>query len=228
MHYQFHFDFLERYLPALIDGLAVTLLLAFVGILGGFAVGLGCALASTSRYMALRWTARVYVEAMRNTPMLVQVFVIFFGFPSFGIRLSPMAAAFTALVANNGGYMAEIIRAGIQSTHRSQVEASESLGLTYWQTLRYIVLPPAIERVFAPAVSQSVLLMLSTSIVSAIGVEDLTGVANIVASETFRSMEMYLVIAAIYLTLTYLFRVILAAVGLVLFTRSRRRFLGQA
>ena len=182
---------------------------------------------STLPWGILRVFVRCYVEAVRNTPLLVQVFVIFFGLPNIGIRFSPLTSALIALVLNNGGYIAEIVRAGIQSTHRSQIEAAESLGLTHGQALRLVVLPPALEKVFTPVVSQSVLLMLSTSLVAAIGVEDLTGAAMIASSETFRTMETYLVIAVVYVALNFLFRAVLNLAGLVIFTRSRRRLLGR-
>lgn len=228
MEYQFHFGALVDYVPAIIDGLWLTLLLSFVGIAGGFFVGLAGAIASISGSWPLRFLVRCYVEAVRNTPLLVQIFVIFFGLPSIGVRLSPVTSVFIALVVNNGGYITEILRAGIQSTHKSQVEAAVSLGLTFPQTLRYVVLPPALERVYPPVVSQSVLLMLSTSLVSAIGVEDLTGAAMIASSETFRTMEVYLVISVAYIALNYIFRAVLGSVGFLIFTRSRRKVLGRA
>lgn len=223
MDYTFQFGPLATYIPQFLSGFWLTMLLSFVGIFGGFALGVGCAIASTSPWWLLRLFVRCYVEAMRNTPLLVQIFVIFFGLPNIGIRMSPMSSVLIALVLNNGGYIAEIVRGGIQSTHRSQLEAAESLGLSYFQTLRFVILPPALEKVFTPVVSQCVLLMLSTSLVSAIGVEDLTGAAMIASSETFRTMEVYLVIAAIYVSLNFIFRALLNAAGLMIFTRSRRQ-----
>lgn len=225
MDYTFQFGPLATYIPQFLSGFWLTMLLSFVGIFGGFALGVGCAIASTSPWWAPRLLVRCYVEAMRNTPLLVQIFVIFFGLPNIGIRMSPMSSVLIALVLNNGGYIAEIVRGGIQSTHRSQLEAAESLGLSYFQTLRFVILPPALEKVFTPVVSQCVLLMLSTSLVSAIGVEDLTGAAMIASSETFRTMEVYLVIAAIYVSLNFVFRALLNAAGLMIFTRSRRQLL---
>jgi len=227
MDYTFQFGILMNYLPQFVSGFWLTLLLSFIGIFGGFALGVCCAVTSTLPWKIPRALVRCYVEAMRNTPLLVQVFIIFFGLPNIGVRLSPLTSALIALVLNNGGYIAEIVRSGIQSTHRSQVEAAESLGLTYGQTLRLVVLPPALEKVFTPIVSQSVLLMLSTSLVAAIGVEDLTGAAMIASSETFRTMEIYFVIAIAYVALNFLFRAVLNFAGLLIFTRSRRRLLGR-
>lgn len=228
MDYTFQFGPLLNYLPQIVSGLWLTIGLSFVGIFGGIALGIFCAVLSTSSSAAPRLLVRLYVEVVRNTPLLVQIFVIFFGLPNIGVRLSPLTSVFIALVLNNGGYVAEIVRGGIEATHRSQVEAAESLGMTYFQTLRYVILPPALERVFTPVVSQCVLLMLSTSLVSAIGVEDLTGAAMIASSETFRTMEIYLVVAVVYVSLNFVFRAMLNLAGLMIFTRSRRRLLGRA
>ncbi len=225
MEYTFQFGPLATYVPQFLSGFWLTMLLSLVGIFGGFTIGVGCAVASTLPWLLPRILVRCYVEAMRNTPLLVQIFVIFFGLPTIGIRMSPLSSVLIALMLNNGGYIAEIVRGGIQSTHRSQLEAAESLGMTYFQTLRFVILPPALEKVFTPVVSQCVLLMLSTSLVSTIGVEDLTGAAMIASSETFRTMEVYLVIAVIYVSLNFLFRVLLNAMGLMIFTRSRRKLL---
>jgi polar amino acid transport system permease protein len=228
MNYTFQFGPLLNYLPQVVSGLWLTLVLSFVGIFGGIALGVASAVLSTSPWKPGRLLVRIYVEVTRNTPLLVQIFVIFFGLPNIGIRLSPLVSVFIALVFNNGGYVAEIVRGGIEATHRSQVEAAESLGMTYFQTLRFVILPPALEKVFTPIVSQCVLLMLSTSLVSAIGVEDLTGAAMIASSETFRTMEIYLVIAVVYVVLNFVFRGVLNIAGLMIFTRSRRRLLGRA
>lgn len=228
MQYTFQFGPLWTYLPQFLSGLALTMLLSAVGIFGGVALGIGIAVLSTLPSTLLRVLTRCYVEAMRNTPLLVQIFVIFFGLPSLGIRLSPLVSVMIALVANNAGYIAEIVRAGIQSTHRSQIEAAESLGMTLPQTLRFVVLPPALEKVLTPMVSQCVLLMLSTSLVSAIGVEDLTGAGMLASAETFRTMEVYLVIALVYVGLNFAVRAMLSGFGLMLFKRSRRKLFGGA
>ncbi|MBB3317445.1 MULTISPECIES: amino acid ABC transporter permease [unclassified Rhizobium] len=227
MQYTFQFGPLIAYLPQFLSGLWLTMQLSIVGIFGGFALGVGLAIVSTLSWFLPRFLVRCYVEIVRNTPLLVQIFVIFFGLPNIGIRMSPLTSVTIALVFNNAGYIAEIVRGGIQSTHRSQFEAAESLGMTYLQTLRFVILPPALERVFTPVVSQCVLLMLSTSLVSAVGVEDMTGAAMIASSETFRTMEVYLVIAAVYVTLNFIFWALLNLLGLIVFRRSRRKLLGR-
>jgi polar amino acid transport system permease protein len=227
MQYTFQFAPLIAYLPQFLGGLWLTMLLSVIGIFGGFALGIGFAVVSTLPWLLPRFLVRCYVEAVRNTPLLVQIFVIFFGLPNIGVRMSPLTSVMIALVLNNAGYIAEIVRGGIQSTHRSQFEAAESLGMSYMQTLRFVILPPALEKVFTPVVSQCVLLMLSTSLVSTIGVEDMTGAAMIASSETFRTMEVYLVIAAVYVTLNFVFWALLNLMGLIVFRRSRRNLLGR-
>ena len=142
------------------------------------------------------------MEAIRNTPLLVQIFIVYFGLASIGIKLGAFTAAIAALVINVGAYTAEIVRAGIESVPRSQLEAAQCLALSRWQVLRHVVLPPAIERVWPALTSQYVLLMLASSITSQISTEELTAIANRVQSDTFRSIETYLIVAAAYLVLS--------------------------
>jgi len=139
---------------------------------------------------------------IRNTPLLVQIFIVYFGLASIGIKFGAFTAAIAALVINVGAYTAEIVRAGIESVPRSQLEAGACLALGRWQVLRHVVLPPAIERVWPALTSQYVLLMLASSITSQISAEELTAAANRVQSDTFRSVETYLVVAAAYLVLS--------------------------
>jgi polar amino acid transport system permease protein len=213
---------LQRW-PLLLDGLWVSLLLTVVGVALGTAIGIAGALGRTSRHALLRWALRAYVELFRSTPLLVQLFLVFFGLPSLGIRLSPVVAACVTLVLNNGAYTTEIVRVGIAATPLGQIEAAMSLALKPWQILAFIVIPPALERVYPTLVSQNVLLMLSTSVTSAIGVQELTGSAAAINSDTFRSLEVFLTSAAIYLLLTYVQRAALFAAELMLFPHRRAR-----
>ncbi len=211
---------LERW-PILLGGLALSIVLTLVGMFLGTGAGLLIALARRSAHWPLRWLSRGYVEAFRNTPLLVQLFVIYLGLPTLGIRFSPVAAASVSLVLNNAAYTGEIIRAGLAATPRGQVEAAQSLALRPWQTFVFIVLPPALARVYPPLVSQNVLLMLSTSITSAIGVQELTAVASDINSDTFRSIEVFTAAGVLYLALNYLQRLLLWSLGLKLFRDSR-------
>lgn len=211
---------LQRW-PLLLDGLALTLVLTAIGVVFGTGLGLVLALARRAKAWPLRWLARAYVEIFRNTPLLVQLFVVFLGLPSLGIRLSPIAAAALTLVLNNAAYTCEIIRAGLAATPAGQVEAARSLGLRPWQTLAFIVLPPALARIWPALVSQNVLLMLSTGITSAIGTQELTAAASDINSDTFRSIEAFALAAACYLALNYLQRTLLWALGRPLFRSTR-------
>jgi len=166
--------------------------------------------------------ATAYVEVVRNTPLLVQIFLLYFGLASIGLRLPVFATAVFALSINIAAYSSEIIRAGIQSIAPGQIEAAECLGMTKLQIITHIVLRPAIERVYPALTSQYVLLMLATSITSQISAEELTGIGNLIQSETFRSFEVYAVIAVCYIVLSIAVRLALSGVGLVAFPRRRR------
>lgn len=223
MNYHLQFGVVAEFLSTLMDGLWLTMALSVVGIIGGFILGVtGAAVISTSRG-TLAFSLRCYVELFRNTPMLIQLMVLFFGLPSVGIRLSPLSAAMTALVLNNTAYVIEIVRSGINSIHKGQYEAATSLALTPYQTLRYVVVPPALEKVFTPLISQSVMLMLSTSIVSTIGVSELTGAAMQISSDTFRALELYLAVALMYVVLNYLLQFILHTIKIAIFGRGTRK-----
>jgi polar amino acid transport system permease protein len=197
---------------ALLDGVVVTLLLSSAAMLGGLAIGITCAAARVYGTPALRWLVAAYVETIRNTPLLVQLFLIFFGLPSLGVRLDGMTAAIIALVINLGAYTTEIVRAGLEAVPQAQIEAGSSLGLSGFQVFRYVVLFPALKAMIPALSSQFVLLMLATSIVSQISVPDLFHVASIVQSRTFRDFEVYTVIGALYLALAFLFRGLFALI----------------
>jgi polar amino acid transport system permease protein len=199
-----------------------TILLAGTSIAIGFVVALVCAIIRSGKNRLASGLVGAYVEVIRNTPLLVQIFIVYFGLPSLGLRLSAETAAVIALVINTGAYGSEIIRAGIESIAKGQIEAAECLGLNKLQIYWHIVLIPAVERVYPALSSQFVLLMLSSSITSQISAQELTAEANMIQSETFRSFEVYLIVAAVYLALSVLFRVVLWAIGEVAFVRRRK------
>jgi polar amino acid transport system permease protein len=158
-----------------------------------------------------------YVELMRNTPFLVQLFMIFFGLPLLGLRMSGNQAALLAMTLNLAAYSTEIIRAGVDSIHKSQLEAGLSLALTRLQVFRHIVLIPAFARVWPALSSQFVLMMLASSICSFISVSELSGTAAIIEQRTFRSFETYIVVTCIYLVLALALKSFLLWVGRRLF-----------
>ena len=222
LKYSFDFSAPLAYWPDLLAGAWTTLTLSLASTFFGFILGVFCALATTGR---ARWAARVatvYIELIRNTPLLVQVFIVYFGLSSLGFQVGAFTAATVALVVNVGAYTSEIVRAGIESIPKAQLEAADCLGLSRWQMLRHVVLPPAIERVFPALTSQYVLLMLASSICSQISAEELTAVANRIQSDTFRSVETYVLVAVAYLFMSLVMRGIFWLVAMVAFPRLRR------
>jgi polar amino acid transport system permease protein len=204
---------------SILDGVWITLLLSLVAMVGGLAIGILCAAARTYGSAWLRRIVGAYVEIIRNTPLLVQLFLIFFGLPSFGVRLDGLTAAMIALVINLGAYTTEIVRAGLEAVPKAQIEAGHSLGLSGLQVFRYIVVFPALKAMFPALASQFVLLMLATSVASQISVQDLFHAASIVQSRTFRDFEVYTVIGVLYLALAIGFRGLFALIYRLVFVR---------
>lgn len=222
MHYSLDFSAPLAYWPELLAGAWTTLALSLSATVFGFLLGVFCALTKTGRSVWLARLASAYVELIRNTPLLVQVFIVYFGLSSLGLQVGAFTAATVALVVNVGAYTSEIVRAGIDSIPRGQMEAAECMALSRWQTLRHVVLPPAIERVYPALTSQYVLLMLASSICSQISAEELTAVANRIQSDTFRSVETYLIVAVAYLLMSLVMRGIFWLIAMVAFPRLRR------
>jgi len=206
MAYTFQFRDVFAQQDAIIDGIVVTLQLSAVTISLGFLVGTLLAVVLVYGRPWAAATTRAYVEIIRNTPLIVQLFLIFFGLPGIGIKLDVMTASVLALTINLTAYTAEIVRAGLQSVPRSQIEAGTSLGLTGPQIFRHVVLLPALKNVYPSLTSQFVLLMLATSVASQISAADLFHVGSIIQSRTFRDFEVYTVISVLYLCLTLLMR----------------------
>jgi len=220
--YEFDFSFLNDYLPDLINGVWLTIGMTVASILPGFLLGTVVAVARLRGGPWAQRIATIYVEAIRNTPLIIQVFWLFFGLASLQVHVGSFAAAVIALVINVGAYTAEIMRAGFQTIPRGQLEAASCLSLSPFQSLVYVEVPQAVERVYPALVSQFVLMMLATSIMSQISAEELTGVAYMIQSFTFRGFEVYLVIAVFYLCLASLLRVVLMGIAEVSFPRRRR------
>lgn len=222
MGYTFDFTFVNSYVPEIISGIQLTIWMTLCTIVPGFLIGAGCAVARMHGPKWLRAIAVGYVEGIRNTPLVIQVFWLFFGLAVLGARIGPVPAAIIALVINTGAYSAEILRAGLQSIPKGEVEAANCLALSRWQTFWYVELPQATEKVYPALISQFVLMMLATSIMSQISVEELTGVGYQLQSITFRGFEVYLVIAVIYLALASGLRFLMFGVARLAFPRLRR------
>jgi polar amino acid transport system permease protein len=160
----------------------------------------------------LRWLVQAYVEAIRNTPFLVQLLLIYLGFPSIGVRLLPSEAALLAMIVNVGAYATEIVRAGIESVPKEQIEAGRALGLKPWLVFRFVILVPALRAVFPALSSQFILIMLASSVVSVISAEELTAVTDMIVARNFRSFELYLVATGMYLVMSFGFQAAFALI----------------
>jgi polar amino acid transport system permease protein len=217
MLYKLEFGDLLPYWDVLLQGLAFTIALTLVSTAVGIGVGTAGAAARTFGPAWLGRVVMVYVELIRNTPFIVQLFFIFFGLPAAGVTLSETTAAFIAMVINLGAYSTEIIRAGIQAVPKGHIEAGVSLAMTKWEVLRHIVLNQAFRKIYPALSSQIIIVMLGSSVVSQISAQELTYAANYVASRTFRNFEVYLLAALAYLLLAMLTRSLLRGLGRVIF-----------
>ena len=199
--------------PMLLKGAALTVGLTVESALVG---GLFAVIFAWTRIHGLpifRWAVGAYVELIRNTPFIIQLFFLFFGLPSIGVTLSPLTASSIALVINLSAYLTEIIRAGIEATPRSQFEAAESLALTRMQTFLHVVLPPAMKKVWPAMVSQITIIMLGSAVCGQISTEELSFVTNLIQSRNFRAFEAYIVGTSIYLLLAIGLRRLLVWAG---------------
>ena len=217
MDYVFHFGDVWGAWDELLAGAWLTVAFSGIAMLLSLVLAVVGALARTAGPRPVRWLVAAYVELVRNTPFLVQVFIIFFGLPVLGIQLETDTTAVIALTLNGSAYAIEIVRAGIESVGAGQVEAARALGLRPLRVFRLVVLPQALRDVLAPLGSQFILLMLNSSVVSVISAEELTSVAQDIQGRTFRAFEVYIVATAIYLVLSTAFSGAFALLGRVAF-----------
>lgn len=219
MSYQFQFDAIWPYAGLLARGVWLTIQLTSIAAVLGIALGVLCAMGRTSRFAWLRAAVGVYIELIRNTPFIVQLFFVFFGLPSAGVKLSANEAAVLAMVINMGAYSTEIIRAGIEAIHRGQIEAGLSLALTRLQIFRHVIIKPALEKIYPALTSQFIIVMLGSAVVSQISAEELTFAAQFIQSRNFRSFEVYFITTFLYLLLAIGFRQVFKLVGWWAFAR---------
>jgi polar amino acid transport system permease protein len=204
LNYAFDFTPVIDGLPALLLGSLGTLWLSLAGMALAIVIGIGGVILRDSHLKALRFLVIGFVELIRNTPFLVQIYFIFFALPLAGLRLDPTPTAVIALGVNGGAYAIEIIRGGVQSINKGQIEAGYALGLHKLQVFRLIVLKPALRAIFPSLASQFVLLTLTTSIASAVSAYELTSVAKRIESDSFRSFEVYSVVTLMYLGISWM------------------------
>jgi polar amino acid transport system permease protein len=211
--YGLDFGWLVDALGAIARGAATTLLLIAVTTVAGTLLSILGAAGRRSRYSMLRRAITVYVEVVRNTPFLVQLFFIYFGLPALGIRLDPIVSAMLAMTLNMAAYTTEIVGAGLDAVPPGQREAALALGLRPRQVFVKIVLPQALRVIFPALTSQIVIMMLESAVVSQIAVRELTYEADMLSARTFRAFETYLVITLVYLALSVGLRRLLIAGG---------------
>jgi polar amino acid transport system permease protein len=192
--------------PLLLRGVVMTIGLTVVAAVLGAALGVACAWARLHGRPLLRAVAGGYVELIRNTPFIVQLFFLYFGLPGLGVRLSPEVASVLAMVINLGAYAGEIVRSGLESVPRGQIEAARSLAMTDWQVFTRVVLPPALGRVWPALVSQIVIVMLGSAVCGQIATAELSYTANLIHSRNFRAFEATILATAAYLLLSIALR----------------------
>jgi len=213
VNYKFDFGPVLDGFPNLMWGCLGTLGLALSGMVLAIAIGIAGVVLRDGRIKSLRWLIMAFVEIVRNTPFLVQIYFIFFALPLAGILLNPTVTAIIALGINGGAYAIEIIRGGVQSINKGQVEAGLALGLRKSVVFRTIVLKPALRAIYPSLTSQFVLLTLTTSIASAVSAYELTNVAKRIESDSFRSFEVYGTVTLLYLAMSWLVMLILNSLG---------------
>jgi polar amino acid transport system permease protein len=199
--------------PLLLKGVGWTLALTAISAIIGVAVGVACAWSRASGPLWLKWVVGSYVELIRNTPFIVQLFFIYFGLPAAGVKLSPETASVIAMVVNLGAYATEIIRAGIEATPKGQMEAAMSLALNRMQTFTRVILPPALKKVWPALVSQIIIVMLGSAVCGQISTEELSYAANLLQSRNFRAFEAFIIATLIYLALSMVVRRMLNWMG---------------
>jgi His/Glu/Gln/Arg/opine family amino acid ABC transporter permease subunit len=194
-----------HYMPILLQGVVITLEITVLGILFGLALGVLAALGRISSFMPFQSIARLYTWVIRGTPLLVQLFLAYYGLPQIHVDLAPKVAAILVLAINSGAYIAEIVRAGIQSIDTGQMEAAESLGMTHALAMRRIIFPQAYRRLLPPLVNEFVALLKDSSLVSTIALTDLLRRGQEIYASTFRPMDTLIWVGILYLIMTTVF-----------------------
>jgi len=213
MAYQMDFGPVLANTDVLLQGAMFTLGLTAIGTLLGVGLGIAGALVRAWRIPPFNYLFGLYVELIRNTPFIVQLFFIFFGLPALGLRLNEWEAAVLAMVINLGAYSTEIIRAGVQAVPLGQIEAASALAMSRMEIFRHVVLRPALAKVWPALSSQIIIVMLGSAVCSQISTEELTFAANFIQSRNFRAFETYLVTTLLYLAMAILIRQLLGWIG---------------
>lgn len=199
-----NFELMANSFPLLLAGAAITVEITAMSVTFGLLIGCMIGIARLCSIKLLRYFANVYVDFIRGTPLLVQIFLVYFALPNIiGSRVDPFVAAISACSINSGAYVAEIFRAGIQSIDKGQMEAGRSLGMTWAQTMRYIIMPQAFKRIIPPLGNEFIAMLKDSSLVSVIGFEELTRRGQLIIARTYASFEIWMAVAIIYLIMTF-------------------------
>lgn len=203
------FNRLNGYYGLMLEGAKITILISLVALVCGFILGLLICLIKMSKLKILKWPASAYIHILRGTPLFVQIFIIYFGLPQFGLQftdIGPISSDFVtgafALSINSSAYVAEIFRSGIQSVDKGQMEASRSLGLGYVDTMKFVIIPQAVKNILPALANEFITLVKESAIISVIGVQDLMFRAGIVRTSIAKAFEPYIVVAIMYLIIT--------------------------
>lgn len=199
----FRWDIILENAPLFWKGVQITILVSVVAIVAGLPLGVLTGLMRISKVRVVRWVAAAYIEFLRGTPLLVQIFIVVFALPEVGIKFSALTGAILALTINTSAYQAEIVRSGIQAIPSGQMEAALAMGLTPWQAMREVILPQALRLVIPPLTNEFIILIKDSALVSLIGVLELMGWARVIGNRTFRVFEPFIAVAVIYFVLTY-------------------------
>jgi len=213
LNYTFQFGLVFAQLPYLLGGALLTLEVAFLSFWLGAVIGLMGALGKMYGGRAIRWLINAYVIFFTNTPALVQIFFLFYALPDIGILLSPMTAVVIGMTLNSGAYLTDILRAGILSVRREEIETAQVLGMSGPQMVRFVILPHIAKTIYAPLSNFFIWLVLGSSMAAIFGVEELTGRAINISTQNLRTIETFAVIAVIYIALTFIASIALALVG---------------
>ena len=197
-------DLMVNSLPLLIAGAGITVEITAMSVFLGLVIGCMVCIARLCNIKPIRYIANVYVDFIRGTPLLVQIFLVYFALPGIiGSRVDPFVAAISACSINSSAYIAEIFRAGIQSIDKGQMEAGRSLGMTWAQTMRYIIMPQAFKRIIPPLGNEFIAMLKDSSLVSVIGFEELTRRGQLIIARTYASFEIWMAVALVYLVMTF-------------------------
>jgi polar amino acid transport system permease protein len=223
MNYTFTLRTIYPYFGSLGAAVQMTLVLSVLAILISLAIGTAVAVLRRSGLVVLRFMGAAYVEVMRNTPLLVILYIVYFATPAIGIRISSFTAALVGVSLNAAGYMAEIVRAGLIAVPRGQFEAATSQGMTGWQMFRHVIFPQVFRTIYAPLGNQFIAVILASSLASAVAVEELTSWMETVGANSFRFFETFVVAAVIYAVLCQAVNLARLQIGRMLFRQPEAR-----